>query len=150
MKIDINVLTELREKTGASVISVKKALEKAEGSKEAALKILQKEGLLIVSKKSERQTKAGVIDAYLHPNRKIGVLVEVLCETDFVAKNEGFQNFSHDIAMQVAASNPSDKMSLLEQPFIKNQDLKIRDVLNDAIAKFGEKIEIGRFTRFEI
>lgn len=150
MKVDINILTELREKTGASVVSVKKAIEEAAGDKEAALKILQRQGLQIVSKKSERQTKAGIVDAYLHPNRRIGVLVEVFCETDFVAKNDGFQNFSHDIAMQIAASNPLNEISLLEQPFIKNQDLKVGDVLNQAIARFGEKIEIRRFARFEI
>lgn len=149
-KININDLTELREQTGASVIAIKKYLEETMGDKIKTLEILREQSFKIAEKKESKETKTGIIDVYLHPNRKIGVLIEVHTETDFVARNENFQKFVHNIAMQVAASNPADNSTLLEQSFIKDQNLKIGDILKEAISKFGEKIEIKRFIRYEI
>ena len=102
----IDKIKKLREQTGVSVMACRKALADAGGDPAEAVKILQKEGIKIADKKSERKTKAGVIDAYIHSNKKIGALVEIKCETDFVARNKDFQNFVHDIAMHIAAMAP--------------------------------------------
>jgi elongation factor Ts len=151
-------IKKLRDKTGISVMACKKALIEANGDMEKALQNLQKEGMKIAEKKSERETKVGIVDAYIHSNKKIGVLIEVKCETDFVARNKDFRNFVHDIAMHIAAMAPTEikngdskkEQILFLQPFIKNPDLRIEDYLNEIIQKFGENIEITRFERYEI
>jgi len=172
--INVELIKELREKTGAGVIDCKDALEDANGDMGKALEILKKKGLDIAKKKSARVAKDGVIASYIHHSNKIGVLVEVNCETDFVARNENFNNFVRDIAMQIAATNPkfiriedvpSDFIEnlreeerqeffkqncLLEQLFIKDQNLTIKDYLTQLIAKIGENIIIRRFVRYQI
>jgi len=142
-------IKELREKTGLSVMSCKKALESANGDINKAMEILREEGVLVAEKKAERALKAGIIEAYVHSTKTVGSLVEIRCETDFVARNEEFKNFSHDIAMHIAASNPKDTDEFLAQPFIKNPEITINDYLKEKIQKFGENIEISRFVRFE-
>ena len=186
-------IKKIREKTGHSVIECKNALEKADGDEKKTLKILEKKGKEKANKKSERETKQGLIEAYIHNNGKIGVILELNCETDFVAKNEEFQRLAYDIAMQIAATNPSflkkeeiteedqkkarevfaeevkDKPEemrekilqgkldsyfkekvLLEQSFIKDSEKTINNIIEGAIQKFGEKIEIIKFVRLSI
>ena len=143
-------LKQLREQTGVSIMLCRKALEEAKGDFEKALKILEKESLKIAAKKFGRETKTGAIDAYIHSNKKIGVLVELKSETDFVARNELFQKLAHDLAMHIAAMNPIDLAALYEQPFIKDQNKKIKEIIEEAVLKFGEKIEVMRFCRLEL
>lgn len=194
-QISLELIKQLRERTAAGFSDCKKALEEANGDIEKAIDILRKKGLAIATKRAAKEAKEGVIAAYVHSNRKIGVLVEVNCETDFVAKTKEFQDFVHEIAMQIAATNPvaisreqvpqeiiererkiyedqvresgkpeqvipkivEGKMEkffkenvLLEQAYIKNPEITVQDLLNELIAKTGEKIVIRRFTRFQI
>lgn len=149
MAISSAQIKELREKTNISVMACKKALEESEGDINKALEVLRKEGVKVAEKKSERALKAGIIDAYIHSNKQVGVLIEVGCETDFVAKNENFQSFSHNVAMHIAASSPRDVEDLLKQNYIKDMDKTIENYLKEIIQKFGENIEITRFIRYD-
>lgn len=193
MEITTDRVKELRDKTGISVMQCKKALEEAGGDMDKALLVLQKNSKASALKKMERTLKAGVVQSYIHGTGSVGSIVELLCESDFVAKNQEFKTLAYDIAMHVAALDPqylskedipaADKAAaeemfakevegkpeelkakilggkldsyfaertLLDQPFIKNGDLTIRNLLEAAVQKFGEKTEIGRFTRFSI
>jgi len=183
----------LREKTNAGFMDCKNALLEVKGNIDKAIEVLRKRGLVIAAKKSSRAAKEGCIESYIHLGGKIGVLVEINCETDFVARNEQFRQFVKDIAMQIAATNPrflkvedvppevtekekeilksqagnkpqailekmiSGKLNkfyqevcLLEQPFIKDEKIKIKDYLTSVIAKIGENIVIRRFTRYQL
>lgn len=183
----------LRDSTGISVMQCKKALEEAQGDVEKALILLKKKGADIANKKSDRTLGAGVIASYIHSNGLVGALVELACETDFVANNQEFKTLAYDIAMHVVASNPKylkstditeeakvkakevfakeiegkpaamqekimqgklqsffGEATLLDQPFIKNPDMTVEGLVQSAIQKFGEKIEIGRFARFGV
>ncbi|MGE4282181.1 MAG: translation elongation factor Ts [Clostridia bacterium] len=185
---------ELRERTGAGMMDCKKVLTQADGDIEKAIELLRERGLAAAAKKAGRIAAEGIVEAYIHGNGRIGVLVEVNSETDFVAKNEEFREFVKDVAMQIAAANPQyvskeevpaeiiekekeilraqalnegkpekivDKMvegriekfykevCLLEQPFIKDPDKTIKDMLTEKIAKIGENMNIRRFARFE-
>lgn len=193
--VSANLVKELREKTGAGMMDCKKALAETNGDMEKAIEYLREKGLAAAAKKSGRIAAEGLVDAYIHGNGRIGVLVEVNCETDFVAKNAEFQQLVKDIAMQIAAANPlyirreevpeevvnkekeilmaqainegkpaniAEKMvagridkyfkevCLLEQPFIKNPDQTIQELLNEKIAKIGENMTIRRFVRFTL
>lgn len=141
-------IKELRERTNISVMACKKALEDSGGDMEKALAVLREEGAKVADKKSERALKAGIVDSYIHSNKQIGVLIEVRSETDFVARNEGFQKFARDVAMHVAASVAEDVETLLKEDYIKDPSITIGDYLRDNIQKFGENIEISRFVRF--
>jgi elongation factor Ts len=143
-------IKELRDRTGISVMACKAALEEAGGDIEKALGLLAERGLKIAEEKSERLTKAGIIEAYIHPSRQIGVLLEFRSETDFVAKNQDFQLLAHDIAMHIAASSPRDIPELLNQLYVKNPEIIVATYIKEAIQKFGENIEISRFQRFNI
>lgn len=148
--INSELIKKLRDKTGVSVMFCKKALEEAEGDIDKAVLVLRKQGVKIAEKKSERTMKAGTINCYIHSNKQIGVLIEARSETDFVAKNNDFQIFVYDIAMHIAAMNPKNTDELMEQPYIKNQDIKVKDYLNNIIQKFGENINIARFMRYSV
>jgi len=148
--ISAEVVKKLREKTGASMMECKKALEEANGNEAVAEEVLRKRGGEIAEKKSERQTKTGAIDAYIHANQKIGVLLQLDCESDFVAKNENFKTLSHDLCMHIAALNPASNEELLTQPFIKDPEKTIQNLINEAISKLGENIKLNKFTRFEL
>ena len=172
MAISLDLVKELREMTSCGVIDCKKALEEAKGDFEKAKAILQKRGLEMAAKKGNRVTKEGRIETYIHPGNKLGVLLEVNCETDFVAKNEDFCRFTKDVAMHIAACNPKyvksedipskvlkaqkdqetfiKEQCLLEQPFVKDPKMSIRDCLNLLVAKIGENIVISRFIRFKV
>lgn len=143
-------IKELREKTGAGVSDIKKALEDSGGDTAKALAEIEKKLGGMALKKAGRETKAGLVESYIHADGRIGVLVEVLCETDFVARNPAFKELAHDLAMQVAAMGPDDVADLLGQPFIKDQGKTIKEVLGEAVGKFGENIKVEKFNRIEI
>jgi elongation factor Ts len=148
--ITAEAVKSLREKTGASMLECKKALEKAGGDQTKALEILSKRGAEMADKKAEREIKAGLINAYVHFNQKIGVLFELGCETDFVARNETFKNLAHEICLHISAMNPQSNEELLNQPYVKNPEQTVQALINEAIGKLGENIKINRFARFEI
>lgn len=191
----IDKLKQLREQTCASIVECRKALEESGGDLEKAVKIIRRKGADLAGKRVGRETKQGLIEAYIHANGKIGVLLELNCETDFVARNEMFKELAHNLAMHIAAMNsqyvsPADipqkiveeerkiyqeqfkssgkpqeiigqivegkikkhneEICLLNQPFVKNQDLSVQDYINEVIVKTGENIKVGKFARFEI
>ncbi|MFH1956286.1 MAG: translation elongation factor Ts [Patescibacteria group bacterium] len=148
-KITSQQIKDLREKTNISVMACKKALEEANGDMAQALEILKKEGFKVAEKKSERALRAGIIDAYVHSNKQAGVIIETRCETDFVAKNNEFLSFTHDVAMHITASLPKDAEELEGQPFIKDPSKTIGDYKKEMIQKFGENIEITKFIRYD-
>ncbi|MCK6463011.1 MAG: elongation factor Ts [Candidatus Pacebacteria bacterium] len=140
----------LRKKTGISVALCKKALEQAGGDMAKAEEILLKDSARSAEKKSDRQLGAGVVEAYVHNNKQIGVMLELKSESDFVSGNEGFRALAKDIAMHATACGPADLNELLSQPYIKNPEITIKDLINQAIQKFGEKVEISRFVRYSL
>lgn len=195
MQIEAKAVKALREKTGAGMMDCKKALQEAGGDEEKAIVILREKGLSAAARRAGRVAAQGIIDSYIHLGGKIGVLVEVNCETDFVARNDEFREFVRNICLQVAASNPQyldrDDVSpdevekereilrgqalregkpeqvierivegriakyyqencLLEQPYVRDPDLSVRDLLAELIAKIGENIVIRRFARFAV
>lgn len=193
--ISAKMVKELREKTGAGMMDCKKALSDAGGNMDKAVEFLRKKGIAKAEKKASREVKDGLVEAYIHAGGKLGTLVEVNCETDFVAKTEDFQSFVRNVAMQIAATDPIavnredvsekiiekeleiyraqakdsgkpdniiDKIAtgklekfyaeniLMEQAYVRNPDMTIKDFLNETIAKLGENISIRRFARFRI
>ncbi|MBD3217337.1 MAG: translation elongation factor Ts [candidate division Zixibacteria bacterium] len=195
MAISAKTVKELRDKTNAGMMDCKKALEESGGDLEKAVEVLREKGIAKAAKKSGRTTNEGIVASYIHPGDKLGVLLEVNCETDFVAKTDDFKNLVHDISMQVAAANPLvvsreelpqevlekekqiyktqalnegkpekivekiiegriekyyKEVCLLEQPFIRDQDKSVTDLLNEAIATLGENITIKRFSRYRL
>jgi len=140
---------KLREMTGAGVMDSKNALEDADGDFDKAAALIKERGLLKAGKKAGRDLGAGLIDSYVH-NDRVGVLVNVSCETDFVARSDDFRNLTHSIAMQVAAMNPKDVDELMEQAYIKDEKETIEGLVKGAVAKLGENIKIEEFTRYEI
>ena len=194
-EVSAKMVKELREKTGAGIMDCKQALSECEADLEKAIEFLRKKGLATAKKRAGRATLEGVVQSYIHMGGKIGVLVEVNCETDFVAKTPDFLEFAKNIAMQIAATSPvgiteedvpkeiiekemeiyraqakemgkpeniAEKISegklkkffkdncLMEQPYVRDPNLTVTDVLNDTIAKTGEKISVKRFARFQI
>ena len=150
MAISMQDIQDLREKTGFGVMDVKRALDEANGDMASAEKILQERGAQVAAKKADRATTAGLILSYIHGGGKIGVLIEVSCETDFVAKNEEFGVFVHDLALQITSMNPASIEELLEQPFIKEPSKTIQQLLHEQVGKIGENLNIRRFTRYEL
>jgi elongation factor Ts len=141
-------IAKLRELTGAGIMDCKRALAEAKGNFDKAQGILREKGLNTAKRKADRATREGQIVSYVHAGGKIGALVEVSCETDFVARNEIFQRFARDLAMQVAAQ--PEEAPLLEQKFIKDPAKTIRDYLTETIARLGENVLIRRCIRFEV
>lgn len=172
MGVSVDAIKELREMTSCGVIECKKALEETGGDFAKAKEILRKRGLELAAKKGSRTAKEGRVEAYVHLGSKIGVLVEVNSETDFVAKNSDFCQFSKDVAMHIAAMAPLyirredvpadvlvsypdheaffKEKCLMEQPFVKDSKITIQDYLNTLVAKIGENMFIGRFKRFKV
>lgn len=149
-KLNTKLIKKLRESTGAPVIRVKKVLDEVKGDEKKALKILQKEGFEKAAKRSERETGQGVIETYVHHSGKVASVVELLCETDFVARNDVFKNLAHDLALQVASMGAKNAEELKKQDFIREPGKKIDDLVKEAIAKTGENIRIGRIFRIEL
>lgn len=150
MKIDSKDVIKLRKETDIPILECRQALEEAQGNLKKAKEVLKKRSEAIAAKKASRESNQGIIETYIHGGGKIGVIVQITCETDFVARNKDFQDFAHEVAMQIAATNPEDVESLLKEPFIKDQDISINEYLNQLIAKIGENIQIKKFTRYEI
>jgi len=142
-------IKQLRKETEISIAECKKALEEAKGDLEMAKEILKKRYGQIAKKRKERETKEGIVEAYIHPGRKIGVLLELRCESDFVAKNPEFQKLAHELCLQIAAIDP-EEIPLLEQNWIRDESKKIKDLISEYIAKFDENIVVERFARFQI
>jgi len=146
--IKIDQLKQLREETAVSVQDCKKALEESGGDLAKAKEILKKWGKDLAVKKANRDTKQGIITSYIHPNKKIGVLLEVACETDFVERSSDFQNLTHELCLQIAATR--EEVPLLEQSWIKDPTKTVKDLVSDYVLKIGENIIVKRFVRYEI
>ena len=141
-------IKELRGATGLSFHQIKKALAEAGGAPAKALEVLKSYGGQIAASKAARQVKEGTVAAYIHNTKKVGSLVELLCETDFVAKNSEFQQLAYEIAMHVAAMRPADVQEVLAQLYIKDDGMTVQEHINQSIAKLGENIQVGRFAVF--
>ena len=165
MKIPTVMVRELRDQSGAGIMECRNALLAAEGDIEKALQILKQQSLFQVQKKANRATTQGIIESYVHTGGRIGAMVEVNCETDFVARTDEFKELAHHLAMQVAAQQPQfisqeevpegadiepQAACLLIQPYIKNPDKTVQDIIAETIARVGENIKISRFARFEV
>lgn len=142
---DIDLIKELRELTGLSVAKIKQALDEADGVREKALEKLKELGASVAAKKSDRDLGAGIIEAYVH-NGTIGAMLELSCETDFVARNDEFKALAKDLAMHASAMQPGTPEEMLEQAFIKDENVTVRDLIEAAIAKLGENIQLARVT----
>jgi len=150
MKIDIKLIKQLREETQVSIADCTKALTEAKGDYEKAIELLKKRGIERAEKKATRETAQGLIESYIHQNGKVGVLLEILCETDFVARTEDFKRLAHEVAMQIAAMNPKNVEALLKQEYIRDGSLTIENLIKQTIGKLGENIVVKQFSRFEI
>jgi len=148
--ISADKVKKLREKTGSSMMECKKALTEAGGDEEKAMKILQEKGRVTAMKKSERKAEEGIIEAYIHSNKKVGVLLKLNCETDFVARNQEFKELAHEIAIHIAGMCTPDIEALLGEPFVKNPQITVKELIDEKIAKLGENIQIGEFVRYEL
>ena len=164
MPATIDQIKELRTETGAGVMDCRQALDDADGDLEKARILLREQGVAKAAKRAERETGQGLIESYVHGGR-IGVLVDLRCETDFVARTDQFKELAHDLAMQVASMNPQvvavdqiedradgepEELALLAQTFIKDPTKTIQDLVNEVVAGVGEKIEVARFVRYEL
>ncbi len=165
MHVSTEAIKELRGKTGAGVIDCKNALLETEGDLEKANEILCQRGIALARKKADRTADQGIIESYIHPGGKIGTMVEVNCETDFVARTDEFKEMAHNLALQITAMSPQfispeeippdenadpETACLLLQPFIKDPTKTIQDMITETIAKVGENIKVRRFTRYEL
>ena len=144
-----NFILKLREETGAGVMDCKRALDDAKGDYEKAKQIIFERGVIKAEKKSERKTGSGVLETYVHSGR-IGVILELRCETDFVAKTDVFKELAHDLAMHIASMNPENVDQLINQTFVKDESKTIKDLITQTIAKTGENVKIERFCRYEL
>ncbi len=149
MAIDAELVQKLRETTGAGVMDCKKALDEAQGDLEKAKAFIQERGLLKVEKRADRETGAGAVLSYVH-NERIGVLLEMRAETDFVVRSEPFKELAHEIVMQIAAMDPQTVDELLAQPYVKDESKTIGDLVKDVIARVGENIRVNKFFRIAI
>ncbi|MEI7925829.1 MAG: translation elongation factor Ts [Chloroflexota bacterium] len=165
MAVSTEDVKKLREETGAGVMDAKRALDETDGNFEKAKAILRERGIAAAAKRAERETGQGVVEAYIHNGGRIGVIVEVQCETDFVARTDTFRQLAKDVAMQVAAMNPmaltpedvpaehngtAEENALLTQTFIKDGSRTIQQLVQDVVATTGENVRIARFSRFEL
>lgn len=147
MKFTPEDIKKLRDDTGAGMMDAKKALEESD-SFENAIAILRAKGHATLAKKSARIAKEGIVISYVHAGGKVGALVELNCETDFVARNEEFKELAKEIALHIAATSASDVAELLEQPYVRQPEKKIKDLIAEKVGKLGENIQIRRFVRF--
>ena len=140
---------KLREMTGAGVMECKKALEDAAGDFDKAVQIINERGLVKAEKKSGRATGAGLLESYIHNNR-VGVLLDLRCETDFVVRSEPFRELAHNLVMHIAAMNPENIEELLKQPYVKDDEMTVDALIKGVVAKTGENIQIAKFCRYEL
>ena len=147
--INIDKIKQLRKETGISISKCRNVLEEAEGDIEKAKEILRKMGEEFAKKKEERETKEGIIESYIHPNKRIGAMVKLRCESDFVARSDEFKKLAHELCLQIAAVDP-EETPLKSQPWIKDESRTIGDLINEYIAKLGENIVVEKFTRYKL
>ena len=166
MEVTVDMIRDLRQKTGSGVMDCKRALEDAAGDVERAEALLREKGLADAAKRVGRETREGLVEAYIHMGARLGALVEVNCETDFVARTPELKELAHDLAMQVAAmpstsyvdrsevkddeSRPLEEVSLLDQSYIKDPSRTVQDLLQEVVAKVGENVRVRRFARFAL
>ncbi len=149
MNINVDDIKKLREETGAGIADCREALEESKGDLEKAKTILKKKGLDKAVSKSGREVGAGLVETYSHGGR-VGVLVELLCETDFVAKTEDFKNLAHELVLQIASMRPDSVEELLSQEYVRDNSLTVDGLIKGVISKLGENIQVGRFERIEL
>ena len=147
--VTINQIKQLREETDVSITDCKKALEEAKGDTKKAKEILKKLGRDFARAKKKREVKAGIIESYIHSGKKIGAMVELHCESDFVARSEDFQKLAHELCLQIVAILP-EETPFLKQPWIRDETKTVRDLIDEYISKFGENIVVKRFVRYEL
>ena len=140
---------KLREMTGAGMMDCKRALDDAKGDFDKAIALINERGLVKAMKKADRATGAGLLETYIH-NGRVGVLMDIRCETDFVVRSEPFRELAHNLAMHIAAMSPETVEALLQQPYVKDPNLTIDALIKGAIAKIGENIQIAKFCRYEL
>ena len=165
MEISVEAIKQLREKTGAGVMACRKVLQEVKGDPDKAAELLRQQGLAIAEKKAGRVANEGLIEVYVHPGGRLAAMVEINCETDFAARTPEFKELAHNLAMQVAATDPRfidledtgtegeanpSEACLLVQPFIKEPERTVMDIVNDTTATVGEKVRVRRFARFEL
>lgn len=150
MAVDVVLIKKIREETGASIADCRKALEETDSKYEKAIEWLKKHGIEKANKKADRATAQGLVESYIHQNGKVGVLLTILCETDFVARTDDFKHLAHEVAMQIAAMNPKDVDTLLKQEYIRDGSLTIENLIKQVIGKLGENIVVKEFKRLEI
>ncbi len=164
MPVDTSAIRVLREETGAGIMDCKRALEESNGDLKKAQELLRDRGIAIAAKKASRVAKEGIVQAYVHSGNRIGAMVELNCETDFVARTPEFRALAHDLAMQIAAMSPvcigdeetpvdlkdasPQEAILLQQTFIKDPSKTVQDLVNDVVAKVGENVKVRRFSRY--
>lgn len=149
MGISIDQIKKLRDETGAGIADCREALTASKGDMEKAKEIVRQKGLENSSKKADREVKQGLVEVYSH-NGKVGVLVELLCETDFVARTEDFKKLAHEISLQIASMKPESVVDLLKQEYIRDGSLTIEQLIKSVIGKLGENIQVGRFERIAL
>lgn len=150
MNITVGQIKKLRSKTGAGIADVRRALEETNGNFEKATTLLEGWGIDKATKKADRKVGAGLVETYMHAGGRVGAMVEVNCETDFVTRTDEFKTLAHEIAMQVAAMDPRDVEELLKQEYIRDASKTVETLVKEVIAKVGENIVVRRFMRFEL
>ncbi|HLD24722.1 MAG TPA: translation elongation factor Ts [Patescibacteria group bacterium] len=150
MKFSLDDLKKLRAETSAGVSDCRQALEDAGGKFEKAKKLLMERGLEKAAKKEGKETSQGIVESYIHAGGKVGVLVELRCETDFVARTDEYKHLAHELCLQIAAMNPKDIKALMNGEYIRDASITIVDLVKQTIAKVGENIMVARFTRMQL
>lgn len=150
MALDVTLIKKLRDETGASIADCRKALEETNGNYDKAIEWLKKHGIEKAEKKADRETGQGLVESYIHQNGKVGALIVINCETDFVARTEDFKKLAHEVAMQACAMDPKDVDTLLKQEYIRDSSVTIEQLIKQAIAKLGENIVVKEIKRFSI
>ena len=146
---NIEDIKKLRQETSVSISECKKALEEAKGDFKEAKEILKKWGKKLASRKADREAGKGIIDSYIHPTKRIGAIIELRCETDFVAKSDDFKELAHELCLQIAAIDSQEDF-LLSQSWIKDENKTVKDLIDEYVAKLGENIDVKRFVKYEI
>ena len=165
MEVSVEAIKDLRARTGSGIMDCKRALEQVDGDIAKAEELLRQQGIASAAKKTERATNQGLIEAYIHSGSRIGALVEVNCETDFVARTPDFKELAHNLAMQVAAMSPRyidtadipegdednpEEACLMHQPFIRDPSMSVRDLVTETVGRLGENVRVRRFSRFSL
>lgn len=165
MEVSVDSIKALRARTGAGIMDCKRALQETDGDLDRAEEALRRQGIVAASKKASRETNQGLVDSYIHSGGRIGAIVEVNCETDFVARTDDFRVLAHDLAMQVAAMAPAyldtadipegedgnpQEACLMQQPYIKDPTKTVQELVNEVVGKVGENVKVRRFSRFSL